>query len=803
MDYEQAKTNISNLADWYRTNKQNAERNEATTRFHLIDRLLEDCLGWPVDQFELEHAQQGEYTDYELGNPIKRVVVEAKKEGKYFELPAGFNKTTCKIKTLFEIDQNIKDAIMQAMRYCQKRGIQIGVVSNGHQMVAFIGTRQDGIAPEDGLAMVFPSLEFMNDSFLQFWNALSFKGLSEHHLVLALSENSETPPPEKLSSRIPDFPGYKNRNPVAAELQILGGLFLEDIAKMPEFAEEFVRETYCESGALSQYALVSKEILSSRYTSYFEKEAKVSVKPVRTKKGIQPELREDLLAAGISQRPIILVGDVGVGKSMFIKHLVLVEAKDALEDAIVIHLDFGSKPTLVRELFAYVVNEFERQLRDDYLIDTQERNFVRGVYNSELQRFAKGIYSDLIETNPMVYKEKEIEFLDKLINNDESHLKACVKHIVYGQRKRVVIFLDNVDQREFEFQEQVFLIAQTFAQAWPVTTFVALRPDTFSRSKMSGSLSAYQPRVFTIDPPRVDRVVQRRLSYALQTLKTTGKLPSFPKGVRLSSKLLENYIEMIRLAFEKSDEVISFVDNMSNGNLRKALDLIVSFVGSAHVDSEKIFRIIEESGNYTLPLHEFLRAAIFQDNEFYNSSDSPIFNLYDVSSHDKKEHFLASILISYIERMGQSSGNEGFVSLSDIYSFLQGLGFTERQINTTIQKAVSKELLIPPRIDVQESSERLRIQSSGAYTVKKMATLFTYTDAIVTDTPILSAEYRGKIQLVHSIEERLERSLYFLEYLDQCWDTNLGGIYDWVRISQLIKRDIANIKIRLNSKNGN
>jgi len=463
--------------------------------------------------------------------------VEAKREGKYFELPAGFNKATCKIKTLYDTSKDIKDAVEQAMRYCQSRGVQIGAVANGHQIIAFMGARQDGIAPEDGLAIVFSSLENMRDNFIQLWNALSQQGLNENHVVAILSEKSEVPPPEKLSAKIIDFPGYKNRNPVAAELQILGGLFLEDIAKMPEFAENFVRDTYCDSGALSQYALVSKEILGSRYTNYFEKETKVTVKPVRTKRGIQPELRDDLLAAGISQRPVILVGDVGVGKSMFIKHLVLIDAKDVLEDAIVLYLDFGSKPALVKELPAYVIKEFERQLRDDYSIDVQERNFVRGVYNGEMQRFAKGIYGDLIESNPSAYKEKEIERLEKLISNEEAHLKACIKHIVHGQKKSVVIFLDNVDQREFEFQEQVFLISQAFAQDWPVISFVALRPDTFARSKISGSLSAYQPRVFTIDPPRVDKVIQKRLRYALETLRATGKLPrSYLKNGKLALK---------------------------------------------------------------------------------------------------------------------------------------------------------------------------------------------------------------------------------------------------------------------------
>jgi len=40
---------------------------------------------------------------------------------------------------------------------------------------------------------------------------------------------------------------------------------------MPESEEEFVKTTYCESGALSQYTLDNREILSTRYTSFFQR----------------------------------------------------------------------------------------------------------------------------------------------------------------------------------------------------------------------------------------------------------------------------------------------------------------------------------------------------------------------------------------------------------------------------------------------------------------------------------------------------------------------------------------------------
>jgi sigma54-dependent transcription regulator len=108
-------------------------------------------------------------------------------------------------------------------------------------------------------------------------------------------------------------------------------------------------------GALSQYALVSKELLQARYASTFEKNGSVSATPAVTKNGLSEELSRDVLTAGLSRRPILLVGEVGVGKSIFIRHLIKIDAKEAFERAFVLYIDFGSKPALAGDLRPYVV----------------------------------------------------------------------------------------------------------------------------------------------------------------------------------------------------------------------------------------------------------------------------------------------------------------------------------------------------------------------------------------------------------------------------------------------------------------
>jgi hypothetical protein len=98
-------------------------------------------------------------------------------------------------------------------------------------------------------------------------------------------------------------------------------------------------------------------------------------------------------------------------------------------------------------------------------------------------------------------------------------------------------------------------------------------------------------------------------------------------------------------------------------------------MGSGHVDTQKIVGIYEDTGRYTVPLHEFLRAVIFGDSMHYDSERSPIANLYDISAPDGREHFLLPILLSSLSSWSGAGVESGFVETARVYARMQSLGF--------------------------------------------------------------------------------------------------------------------------------
>ncbi len=798
-DYEMCRENLGRLAN--SSLAEAAKRNEATTRLQVIDRLFFECLGWNRDDCVSEESQSGTYADYTFLGPRRVLIVEAKKEGDYFDLPAGVDRLDYSIPALMRDYKNVKAAVEQAASYCQSRGVPYGAVCNGHQIVAFVANRSDGLAPLEGKALVFSSHRVMLESFLDLWQSLSKPGVEEKRLQVRLLGDVMPALPPKLSETIAAYPGIKARNIFQTDLQNLSEVVIEDLIASGDLEARFFEECYAKSATLSRYAVISKNILEARYAALFDSDSPgPSTTPATTQKGISAEL----FAESFSRRPILLIGDVGVGKTTFIRRLVKIEAAQLFESSLTFYIDLGAQATLSADLKQFIPKEMLRQLRKNYGIDAEEAGFVRKVYSQELNRFSKGIYSELRELDPSSYKLKEIEFLHEKLSNKDQYLKDALYYFARGNKRQVILFIDNTDQRSDETQQQAFLIAQEIAVGWnPVTVFVALRPETFYRSMRMGTLSGYHPKAFTIAPPRIDEVIRKRLIFALKI--TRGEIPiqALSNTVQVRLNNLERIIEVFLRSLDANPALEEFIDNISGGNVRLALDLVRGFFGTGYVDTQKIVKIQDEGGDYKIPLHEFLKAVIFGDAEYYDPEQSPVANVFDLTHPDPKEHFLLPLLISLVAAGGSSSA-DGFVDTSSIYERLQSLRFTPDQIDSALTRGFRKKLVETSARRVPQPGQvmphALRVTSVGAYHISHLCELFPYVEAVLVDTPILDAEIRASLSSSHEINLRLANVKAFQRYLDYQWQSDgylkSTAIFNWPAISNRLRMDLKRIEAR-------
>jgi hypothetical protein len=639
----------------------------------------------------------------------------------------------------------------------------------------------------------------MEKNFDELWNTLSKSGIQGKRLLYRLTTTVSSIP-QKLSATTAPYPGVIQRNVVQNDLLILSRLIFDDVLPSRELEARFLKECYAQSGQLSQFSLASRDVLRSRYAAIFPENAPNPVTiPAVGKDGISTEF----LSVSIARQPILLLGDVGVGKTTFIRHLINIDAASVFENAIALHLNLGTQAALETDLRRYVQGEIEFQLRSEYNVDIYEARFVRATYASDMKRFEKGIFGGLRSTNPELYQTKELEELQRLIFNRAEHTRRSLEHLVHIRAKQVVIFLDNADQRDEPTQEAVFLIAQEISQQWPALVFVSLRPEAFNRSQKRGVLTGYHARAFTISPPRIDQALVKRLRFALKI--TRGEIPvTRLQNVGIKLETLTKIVLILLRSLDYDPRLFELLDNLSGGNIRAALELMTTFIGSGHVDTKKMLESYEKSGQYFIPPHEFMRAIIFGDSIHFDPNRPIIANLFDVSTNDVREHFLLPLLLGTLDHFGGTSGNNGFVDTKYLYDALQNMGFTADQIDFALAHALDKKLVQmsgrPSQMIAAEVAPSIRITPPGLYHVFKLSANFYYIDAVIIDTPILVDSIRESIRGAREIGDRLARAEHFIkDYLSPAWESVGGSAigFDWPSLSGEALELIAEIRWKL------
>jgi hypothetical protein len=298
--------------------------NEAQNRFQFVDRLLTECLGWEKPYINVEHSDElGGRADYVLGIDPPRAVLEAKREAKVFSIPpTGRPSVVRKIASLLDACPNFNAAVLQVIPYCSLRGAPIGIVCNGPQLVIFQALTI-GYPPLEGECYVFNGFDNYLQYFPLLWSLLSPDGIAENRALRELAQHRNPRIPSRASTAIPEPLKYRYRSGMQEYLRSLASLLLEDIEENPALKSEFYQQCYVPIESNNRNLLLSRRIISSRYKRVGADG--IEPAPIETVTHMTPsgtfQVRDPSLSLAISPRPIVVIGDIGVGKSSFFENL--------------------------------------------------------------------------------------------------------------------------------------------------------------------------------------------------------------------------------------------------------------------------------------------------------------------------------------------------------------------------------------------------------------------------------------------------------------------------------------------------
>lgn len=777
MDFSDARKNAEDLA--VEIQGLSKDTNEADTRFKIIDRIIYDCLDWDKSHVSYEKSQGQEFTDYELMTP-PIAILEAKRLGATFRIPVSKRPSLYKrVKDIASASHECEKAIHQACNYSINRACEICIVCNGDQLIAMRASRTPASLNSE-MCLIFENIDHFSRDFYEAWQMLSHAGLSDRKLLTKLDSFSRAQAPDKLSSLIPQYPQPKMPSNLHRSMLDISELLLLNIDDQSDVEREFLESCYCESGALNQHSLITKNMLLSRYASLFpEADSEVKAHSVAGRKNPN-KLTPEILNESISNRPIALVGDVGVGKTTFLKHLMYVSAYREFQKAIYVYIDLGRKGIFYDNPKDMVLDTVEATLASKYQVDIYDYNFVMAMYKDEVDRFDRTIWGRKKETDFEKYEEKLFERIEALQSNKSEHVKRSISHICRKMKKQVVIAVDNADQRTTEVQQDAFIISQNLASEWNATVFISVRPKTFYYSKRSGSLSAYPHRVFTISPPRIDEVVSKRIKFAIRIAEGRISLPRL-QAINVQLTGIASLFSTLESAVDRNTDIKIFLENITGGNIRELIQFLSGFFGNPNIDLHQIVDVLSHGEDFFLPIHEFWKVALKGDAQYFDPDRVLAMNVFDINSDEPEDHFISPILLGFLNDSGSHRSKDGQVNTEKLLEELRRHGFGEGRIWDSIRSMTDKKLIEPPeRVTFEEDTEEVldskrssfRITTLGAYHLRYWMASFSYLDAVCVDTPITDANVRQEISAKirsHSLADRFERALLLREYLTNIW----------------------------------
>lgn len=752
-----------------------ADWNEAQNRFKFIDRLLSECLGWEKPDINVEENDAfGDRADYVMGQPAK-AILEAKRESKTWgSLPSGSPKKVRKLEPLLIASSAFKECVHQVIPYCSLRGAPIAIVCNGPQLAIFQAITI-GHEPLKGDCFLFDGFDDYVNNFALLWTLLSPEGITENRALHDLVHHRNPRIPSKASLSILEPNRHRYRDNLQNELREIGSLILEEIEDNPDLRPEFYRECYVPIEANNRHLLLSKQIISNRYSRVSGDGSTPSALDGASKEG---KLSDSYLR-NAGSKPVVVIGDVGVGKTSFFENLFL--QLDDRSDSFIININLGIRANLASGLKDYIIEAIPETLNSAYDLDIEAADFVHSVYHEEIKRFDNSIDGQEKHTDKSAYEKAKIKFLQKKLARRDAHLHASLAHIAKGQKKRVVLVIDNADQRNFEDQQEAFLIAQELAATRSLFVFIALRPSTFYMSKTTGTLAAYQNKILTISPPPADEVIQKRLTFALRVAE--GKAaPAALEDIRLNLTSIVAFLKSTLRSIRTNNNIRQFLSNVTGGNTRSVIEMITSFCGSPNVDARKIVDIESSTGNYVVPLHEFTKHALLGEYSYYNPHSSLVAcNIFDVVAADPKYHFICPLIIGFLSSNLGVKDNDGFVAGDAVAVEMSKLGFLEEQTSLALKRLAKKKLIETPyshyrEIEVPDFEKPTqfyyRSTSVGLYHIRFWGGSFSFLDAMSTDTPIFEQNARervSKLAASFDILDRLEKTVTFRDYLESAW----------------------------------
>ncbi|MGE0456090.1 MAG: hypothetical protein AB7O37_22935 [Vicinamibacteria bacterium] len=296
------------------------------------------------------------------------------------------------------------------------------------------------------------------------------------------------------------------------------------------------------------------------------------------------------------------------------------------------------------------------------------------------------------------------------------------------------------------YQAQVFLLAQRITRLTGSSTIISLREESYYVASVQKTFTAYSNRKFHIASPRFRTLIANRIRVALRWLQEQDEAPPIPasKGaarIDLDRASIHDFLRIVEYSiFESNRTIARFIEALCFGNMRLALEMFATFLGSGATDVDKMLRIYRREGAYYVAFHEFVKSIMLGDRKYYRESHSRVMNLFDCGPEKNASHFTTIRVLRFLAALrGQSDpAGQGHCDVDRLLLTFENVFDNREDLIRSLNRLVNRQLLETDTkaADSIAGSSSVRITSAGWYYLRYLVRSFAYLDLVLQDTPL-------------------------------------------------------------------
>lgn len=717
---------------------------EQDARLHIIDRILIEVLGWDRQGIQTEPHTESGYIDYLLSTGGRnRLVVEAKRASKL--LIDTRQPRMAWYKAGGAALQSATDGLEQAKRYCADTAVLFSALTTGCEWIGFWAVRTDGKPPKEGKAVVFPSLEAIQQNFAIFYDLFSPEGMiaNLYQVHVHEAEGLQVSQNEILEAVInPSEKRLLQKAPLLKDLENVYRKFFSTISgEDPDMLAECFVESKESRAADESLGKITSHLLNA-------------VNIVSSQEG--EELQDEIRSAIKFQKGefVLIIGNKGAGKSTFIDRFFrLVLDKQLRESCLILRIDLansdGNEGTISEWLIDKLKTELETNLfRDGY----PTYDDLQGVFFSEYKRWSDGEYKPLYQRDKNAFKEKFGELISNLIiNQPRDYVKKLLGNSIFSRKLMPCIVFDNTDHFPQSFQESVFQFAQSIYRECFSFIICPITDRTVWQLSKSGPLQSYDHRDFYLPVPSTKEVLTKRVEFIklkAQADPETREEYFTKKGIRLSISNVTAFALSVEDIFVKEDYVGRMVGWLANFDIRRGLQIAQRVITSPILDISEPVKAYAIGQRFRPQRLSIKKALLLGDyNHFYQKDSNFILNVFEVNSNAVTSPLLRlSVLRLLIDIYSDNSEPEKiYCSVEDILNYFEPATISRTIIKENLKTLLEYRLIEPydPTDTNVYEPQRVKITHCGRihYEFVTDDREGVYMSEMALMTPVVSQDY--------------------------------------------------------------